>query len=443
MSPTLMAVIMLVVVIVAILSKKVPMNFVMFVVPVAIMLISGYSLTETSGIIIAKISEIMTSCGWMLLFGLIYFVMLTETGMFDTIINGFVKLVGDRMNVVIVMIMTTIIGALGYLTANMSTTYLICFPIMIPLFKKFKLNQEYAFILCQTAISAMCFLPWGIGLVNSAIMAGCDATELAAASIPWGFCFIPAIILQWAYFAMCHKKKYGTLGLPKDAAEAAAGTEEKQAEKPNARPQFFWFNLIVFVIVVLALAVFKIPSYLVFLAASIVTAMVEYPKNFGEIWNKAGMTFFNVLIMLLAICFYLAAFNATPADGSSVSMVNALASALTGILPEFLTRYMYIIFLLFTVPIIHFVPYQVYTAMYPVFLAVGATFGFSPIAIIAAFVCNLGLATSVTPMNSATYVGCTLCEIDVDHFCNYGGVIMFFTNLVVMIVAAVAGLMVF
>lgn len=442
MSPTLMSLIMLVVVIACILTKKIPMNFVMFVVPVVCMFALGYNLTEVSGFIMDKISEIFASAGWMLLFGLTYFTMLTETGMFDTIINGFVKLVGNRMNVVIVMAMTTIIGALGYLTANMSTTYLICFPIMIPMFRKFGLNREYAFIICQTAVSAMCFLPWGIGLVVSATMAGCDATELASASIPWGLCFIPVILLQWVYFAWRHKKEHGTLGLPAkaetDGASAEAAAEE---EKPNARPKLFWFNLLVFVIVVIALAVFAIPSYLVFVAASIVTAMVNYPKNFDEIWNKAGLTFFNVAVMLLAICFYLAAFNAAPADGSMPSMVNALADAMTGIFPEFLLRYMHVIFLLLCVPIIHFVPYQVYNAMYPLFISVGATFGLDSIAIIAPFVCNLGLATSVTPMNSATYVGCTLCDIDVDHFCNWGGIVMFVSNALVVVIAAVTGVL--
>ena len=389
MSPVVMAIIMMAIVIIGILTKKIPMNFIMFVVPVACMFGLGYSLTEVSGFIVSKISEIMASAGWMLLFGLIYFTMLTETGMFDAIVNGFVKLVGDRMNVVIAMMMTTVIGALGYLTANMSTTYLICFPIMIPMFRKFRLKREYAFIICQTAIGAMCFLPWGIGLVNSSVMAGCDPTELASASIPWGLCFLPVIALQWAYFAWCHKKEHGTLGLPAGAESVVV--EQKAEEKPNARPQLFWFNLAVFVLVVAALAVFKIPSYLVFVAASIVTALVDYPKNFGEIWNKAGLTFFNVLIMLLAICFYLAAFNAAPADGSGVSMVTALAAAMTGIFPEFLMKYMYLIFLILCVPIIYFVPYQVYTAMYPLFISVGASFGMSPIAVIAPYVCNLAL----------------------------------------------------
>ena len=445
MSPTTMAIIMIVVVIAFILWNKIPMNFVFFTVPVICALALGYSLPETSGAILDQIANIMKSAGWMLLFGLVYFTMLTETGMFDTIINKFVGMIGDKMNVVVVMIMTSIISAVAYLTANMSTTYLITFPIMIPMFKKFKMDQRIAFILCQTAIGAMCWLPWGIGLVNSALMAGVSAEELTGASIPWGLCFIPAIILQWVYFAFTHKKAQGTLGLPKDAVVTAAA-EKKEEVKENARPQFFWVNLLVFVAVVVCLAYFKLPSYLVFIAACMVTAMINYPKDFGKIWNKAGLTFFNVLVMLIAICFYLAVFNLAKVDPDTKeilqpSMVNALAETLTTVFPAFLMKYMFLIFLLLVVPIIHFVPYQVYNAMYPLFISVGASFGMGSMAIIAPFVCNLALATSVTPMNSATYVGCTLCEIDVDNYTVWGGVIMFFTNLVVILVAAVTGVL--
>lgn len=440
MSPAMMAILMMAIVIICILTKKVSMNFVMFVVPVACMFGLGYSLTEVSGFIISKISEIMSSCGWMLLFGLVYFTMLTETGMFDTIVNAVVRLVGDRMNVLIVMMMTSVIGALGYLTANMSTAYLICFPIMIPMFRKFNLKREYAFIICQTAIGAMCFLPWGIGLINSSVMAGCDPTELAAASIPWGLCFIPVIILQWIYFAWCHKRTYHTLGVP-EGMETVVMEESEKKENANARPKLFWFNMALFIIVILALAVWKIPSYLVFIAASIITSLVNYPKNYGELWNKAGLTFFNVAVMLLAICFYLAAFNAVPADGSGISMVTALANLMTSIFPEFLMRYMYVIFLLIFVPIIYCMPYQVYTAMYPLFISVGATFGLAPISIIAPYVCNLALGTSVTPMNSATYIGCTLCDIDPDHYCKWGMCVMSISNALVVLVAVLTGVL--
>lgn len=153
------------------------------------------------------------------------------------------------------------------------------------------------------------------------------------------------------------------------------------------------------------------------------------------------MTFFNVLIMLLAICFCLAIFNAAPEDGSKMSMVASLAQLLESIFPAFLLKYMHIIFLLLAVPIIYFVPYQLYNALYPLFISVGAAFGLSPIMIIAPFVCNLALATSVTPMNSATFVGCSLIEKEVGPYTRHAVPIMFVTNIVVILTAALFGVL--
>ncbi|MGT2910743.1 citrate:H+ symporter [Streptococcus cameli] len=443
MSPAILALIMLLIVVIFILFEKqlkVPMNFVLFTVPVIFSFLMGYNLQETSGFILNQLSTLMNQTGYMLLFGLIYFVMLTETGMFDVMVNTVMKWIGNRLNVLGVMILTSVLGGIAYLTANMSTTYLIVFPIVIPLYKKFKINRDFAFIICQTAVAAMCWLPWGIGVVMSATMAGTNAETLAAASIPWGLCFIPAILLQYAYFAWRHKKEHGTLGLPTQDT-TVEGEEAAVQEKEFARHDLFWVNFIVFLLVIVALAIFKVPSYMVFVAASMVTAMINYPKNFGQIWNKAGMTFFNVLIMLLAICFYLAIFNAAPEDDSKLSMVASLAQLLESVFPTFLLKYMHIIFLILAVPIIYFVPYQLYNALYPLFISVGAAFGLSPIAVIAPFVCNLALATSVTPMNSATFVGCSLIEKEVTPYTRHAAPIMFVTNLVVILTAIVFGVL--
>ncbi|MGT2712611.1 SLC13 family permease [Streptococcus oriscaviae] len=445
MSPAILALIMLAIIVLFILFEKqlkVPMNFVLFTVPVIFSFLMGYDLTQTSTFILTQLSTVMNQTGYMLLFGLIYFVMLTETGMFDVMVNAVMKRIGNRLNVIGVMILTSVLGAIAYLTANMSTTYLIVFPIVIPLYKKFKIDRDFAFIICQTAVAAMCWLPWGIGVIMSATMAGTNAETLAQASIPWGVCFIPAIILQYVYFAWRHKKEHGSLGLPKDTQVQESENQATQ-EKEFARHDLFWINFLIFILVVVALAVFKVPSYLVFIAASMVTALINYPKNFGQIWNKAGMTFFNVLIMLLAICFYLAIFNAAPEDGSKLSMVASLAQLLESIFPAFLLNYMHIVFLLLAVPIIYFVPYQLYNALYPLFISVGAAFGLSPIAIIAPFVCNLALATSVTPMNSATFVGCSLIEREVGPYTRQAAPIMFVTNLIVVLTALLTGVLQF
>ena len=438
-----MAIIMIVVVIAAIIWNKIPMNFIMFIVPTVCALCLGYSITEISNAVINQIAAIMKSSGWMLLFGLIFFTMLTESGMFDTIIGKVLGLVGNKLNVFGVLLMTAIIAAIAYLTANMSTTYLIVFPIMIPLFKKFKMDQRWAFIICQSAIAMMCWLPWGIGVVNSAAMASTpdnpvSADLLATASIPYGLTILPVIILQCLYFSSVHKKKYGTLGVQVEDVAENANTAKQ--EKEFARPKLFWFNLAVFVLAILCLAVWKLPSYLVFIFGSIILAMVNYPKDFGKIWNKSGMTFYNVLIMLIAICFYLAIFNLKK-DGTD-SMVNSLAALLTGIFPNWLISFLVPIFLLLCVPIIRYVPYQVYNAMYPMLIAIGGTRGVLPIAVIAPFVCQIAFATSCTLMNSATFVGCSLTEQDdVAGYIKYASPIMFISNAISIVICLVFGIL--
>lgn len=130
----IMAITMMAAVIVLILTKVIPMNFTLFLVPVAVALVLGYSPVEISTMVVEQFATTMRSSGYMLIFGLLYFSMLTETGMFDRIVGSITGLIGSRMNVVIIMILTTVIAAVGMLTANISTCYLVTFPIMMPLY---------------------------------------------------------------------------------------------------------------------------------------------------------------------------------------------------------------------------------------------------------------------------------------------------------------------
>lgn len=429
---TIMAIVMLALVIVLILSKKIPMNFVLFLVPIVIAMFLGYKPAEISDMVVEQFATSMKSSGYMIIFGLLYFTMLTESGLFDRIVGGITKVIGSRMNVVVIMILTTVISAIGMLTANISTCYLITFPIMLPLYRKYRFNRVSAFLITQTAMAAMCFIPWGIGIAMSAMMANCDTVELATASIPWAFCFIPVIILQWIYFARQHKKEVGTLGLP-------ASSEQKEAieeveENPNRRPKLFWINLILFVLVIVALAVFKIPSYLVFIVAACITAMINYPKDFGAIWNKTGVMIFNIVVMLLAISVYIAIFSQT-------GMVESFAELITGVFPGMLAKYTFIILFLVSVIVIRFVPYQLYNAMYPLMISIGAQFGYTPIAIIAPYVCNLCLATGVTPINNSIYVAAPLLDTEVDGIVKKGVPVMTVTNAIVVAIAILVGVL--
>ncbi len=426
----LMAIILILIVVATVITKKVPFNFVLLIVPIVCALILGHSVEETSTFVVEQLSSMMQSAGFMLLFAFLYFQMLTEAGVFDTIVTAVTTKLGHKMNVIVIMVLTTLIGGFSILTGNFTPAYLITFPILVPLYKRFDFDREAAFIIAQTAMSALCFIPWGIGMAYTASSAGLDANELAAASMPWGLCFIPAIILQWIYFGLQHKKRVGTF----QAVAEVETAEEKKEENPNLRPKLFWVNLIIFVIALVALGVFGIAPYFVFIVATVVTAMLNYPKNFGEIFAKVGPMYLNILIMLIAINVYQAVFNNT-------GMVGAISDALMQFCPEFLLRYIHIILLLLCVVIIYVIPFQIFNALYPIFISIGAGFGIPAVAVIAPFVCNLSLATSSTPTNSSTYTGCALTETEVQHFCKKAVPIQTVTNAVVVLTAVIFGVL--
>ena len=426
----LMAIILILIVVATVITKKVPFNFVLLIVPIVCALILGHSVEETSTFVVEQLSSMMQSAGFMLLFAFLYFQMLTEAGVFDTIVTAVTTKLGHKMNVIVIMILTTLIGGFSILPGNFTPAYLITFPILVPLYKRFDFDREAAFIIAQTAMSALCFIPWGIGMAYTASSAGLDANELAAASMPWGLCFIPAIILQWIYFGLQHKKRVGTF----QAVAEVETAEEKKEENPNLRPKLFWVNLIIFVIALVALGVFGIAPYFVFIVATVVTAMLNYPKNFGEIFAKVGPMYLNILIMLIAINVYQAVFNNT-------GMVGAISDALMQFCPEFLLRYIHIILLLLCVVIIYVIPFQIFNALYPIFISIGAGFGIPAVAVIAPFVCNLSLATSSTPTNSSTYTGCALTETEVQHFCKKAVPIQTVTNAVVVLTAVIFGVL--
>lgn len=425
----LMAIVLILVVVATVITKKLPFNFVLLIVPIICSLILGHSVEKTSTFVVDQLASMMKSAGFMLLFAFLYFQMLTEAGVFDTIVTAVTKKLGNKMNVIVIMILTTLIGGFSILTGNFTPAYLITFPILVPLYKKFDFDREAAFIIAQTAMSALCFIPWGIGMAYTASSAGLDANELASAAMPWGLCFIPAIILQWVYFGWKHKKRVGTFQAVKEVEE-----ETKKEENPNLRPQLFWVNLILFIVALVALGVFGIDPYFVFIVATVVTAMLNYPKNFGEIFGKVGPMYLNILVMLIAINVYQAVFNNT-------GMVGAISDALMQFCPEFLLRYIHIILLLLCVVIIYVIPFQIFNALYPIFISIGAGFGIPAAAVIAPFICNLSLATSSTPTNSSTYTGCALTETDVQHFCKVAVPVQTVTNAIVVLTAVIFGVL--
>lgn len=437
MNLTTMAIIMIIILLALIIWGKMPIQMVMMAVPFAFALICGYGLDNVIRIVQTQFRLTMDNIGYMLLFSLIYFQMLTETGMFEQIIQVILHVIGDKMSVVTAFVLTTAIALVVGLTTNIVAIYLIVFPIMIPLYKKFGINRIAAVILAQTASCVLAFLPWNYNLTLGCASTGCDLKELAAAAFPWSMCLVPVVVLQWVYFSVQHKKEHGTLNL--EQKKEAEPVKEAETGNSNVRPQLFWMNAAVFIIVIMVLIMSSLPSWFVFCTAAFVTTIINYRKEYGLIWNKCAVPFLNILTMLLAVSAYIAVFNYIPESGKA--MAEEVALWLVSVVPESMMRFSTVICLLLLVLIVRVVPYQILVAMYPMLISIGAAFGISAVSIIAPLTAYIGLGTGVSPMTASTYVSATLSEVDVEELGVWGVGIMFVSVLAAVVVAAGFGIL--
>ena len=182
------------------------------------------------------------------------------------------------------------------------------------------------------------------------------------------------------------------------------------------------------------LLAFQLPAYLLFMIGSAYMILVNYPKDFGPLVEKAGKQFMGLFLFMVGISISLAVFTDT-------GMVTVLGEAIAAYFPNFLARYMHVILLAVCVICIRYVPNRVFTMLYPVLVTVGAQFGFSGLAMIAPFIINLTLATGSTPLNPPNFLGCSLLEIDVDGYCNTAVKIQSVTNLIAIAAAIILGIM--
>ena len=112
------------------LSKKMHLMVPFVVVPVIAGLCCGFSLTDVLNFAADGVKGTFNSV-LLCIFAVLYFSVLSETGMFDIMVNRLVSI--TKGNIYIVMIVTVIVAFIGHLDGAYNTTYLIAIPALAPL----------------------------------------------------------------------------------------------------------------------------------------------------------------------------------------------------------------------------------------------------------------------------------------------------------------------
>ena len=421
-----------IIVIIALLLKNVTVPALAFIgvstVTAAILVATGtFTIAEMGDFIKSGVSGVHSTAA-LFIFSVLFFGIMTDAGMFDKIINAFMKRVGN--NVVGVAMMSCIIAMIGHLDGGGASTFLITIPAMLPVYKRLKMRPTTLLLICVTAMGVMNLLPWGGPTMRSATVLGIDPNELWRQLLPMQVVGIVIALATAFIWGMIEKRRgAGASSEAVDDADVAAGTEKKN---DLARPGLFAFNVVLTLIVIVCLIVLDVPSYYIFMIGCAVALFVNYPG--AKLQNQIIKSHSGPALMMASTILSAGVFLGVLEESEiMVHMANVLAA----FIPQSMGRFLPLIIGVLSVPLtLMFCTDSYFFGLLPVLISIGNAFGVNPAHIAITMVVCRNCATFISPVVPATFLGVGLAGVEIkDHIKS-----SFFWIWGVSIICLIAGL---
>lgn len=426
----LVAFLMIVLIVVLLLKGKMSPIVVLTVIPTVAALILGYGPIEVAGFIKDGIGT-TTSNGILFIFSVIYFGVMSDTGLFDVIVNFLVKLAGN--NVIAVTVATAIIATIAHLDGTTATTVLITIPALYPVYKRMKIDPKILLSLTGACMGVMNLLPWGGPTARAATVIGMDANELWQIMIP--------IQLVGCVFNIAIAVLLGLLAIKMGAGAGkgeSVSVDTKAQEEENALRKstpFLIFNLLLTVGLIAVLSMGLITSYVAFMIALSVALAVNYPdlKLQDKLIKKHAPAALIISATLFAAGAMVGIFDGT-------GMLTELANVIIGIIPAAMGKFIHVIFGILAMPLGLCIGTDAYFyGIMPLVIQVGETYGVTALNTALAMTIGKNLALMVSPLTPATYLAIGLANVELRDHMKFSIPLYWIGSVLILIIAIIIG----
>lgn len=286
--------------------------------------------------------------GVMLLFAILYFSLMLDSGLFDPITNKMIRYAkGDPMKV---LVATAIVAAAVSMNGDGTTTTLICCSAFVPIYKKLDMKLMNLGVLVILQNTIMNLLPWGGPTARAMSVLGVEADILGYLA--------PGMVISILYVIFfvargMGKKERARLGIKEltDAELDELTTISDPEVLAIRRPQNFWINAVMTLVLIGWLVAgsfidaIEVKPVVLFLIGTGLAMMINYPdlktqsKRIGE---NAGDAV-QVVLLVFGAGVFMGLFQGT-------GMAKALTDSIVHIIPQQLAGFWSLIIALISVP---------------------------------------------------------------------------------------------
>ncbi len=421
---------MIICIVALLLKGKMSPIVVLTVIPAVAALILGHGPIEIADFIKEGVKT-TTNNGILFIFSVIYFGVMSDTGMFDVIVNFLVKKAGN--NVIAVTVATAIIATIAHLDGTTATTVLITIPALYPVYKAMKIDSKILLCLTGACMGVMNLLPWGGPVARAATVLSMDANDLWHILIP--------IQIVGLIFNIVVAVLLGMLAI-KQGAGAGKGEKVEQDQKTKdeetalRRPKLLIFNLALTVGLIAVLSAGLVTSYVAFMIALSLALAVNYPdlKTQDKLVKKHAPAALIISATLFSAGAMVGIFDGT-------GMLTEMANAIMSIIPGFLGQFIHIIFGILALPLGLCIGTDAYFyGIMPLVMQVGETYGVASLSTALTMVIGKNLALMVSPLVPATYLAIGLTDVELKDHMKFSIPIYWGISIVMLIIGVIFGI---
>lgn len=419
-----------------IMTRRLSALVALTLIPVLFALIAyglGFFVDSLSHIEVHELGEMMLDgvkklapTGVMLLFAILYFAIMIDTGLFDPSVKWILRLVkGDPLKVTLGTITLTIIVSLD---GDGSTTYMICVAAMLPLYKRLGMSPLVMACLMMLASGIMNLTPWGGPTARAASALHVDPSDV----------FVPMIIpmlfaIAWLYFVgymygRMERKRLGIMDL-----DISHGDDIQISSNPEAnRAHLRWFNALLTVVLMICLVKGVLPLPILFMIALAIALVVNYKDidlQKSLVAHHAGSAL-NVVGIIFAAGIFTGILTGT-------GMVESMSKELVAIIPESMGPFLAPITAIISMPLTFFMSNDAfYYGVLPILSDAAAHYGITPVEMARASIVGQPVHL-LSPLVPSTYLLCGLAGIELGQHQKFA-IKWAIVTCLVMLVAALA-----
>lgn len=248
--------------IILIMTRRLSPQVALIIVPVLFGLLAGAS-SGIGKMMVDGVKEIAPT-GVMLIFGILYFGIMIDVGLFDPLVSKILQLAkGDPLKIITG---TAVLALLVSLDGDGATTYMIVIAAMLPLYKRIGINPLILTSVIMLSGGIMNILPWGGPTARAMSALKLDASEIFTPIVASMIAGIAWILFVAYYLGKKERKRLGIMDIT------------LPAKNGNKRPELLAVNLLLTISLMISLIMNLLPLIILFMLALSFALLINYPK---------------------------------------------------------------------------------------------------------------------------------------------------------------------